>query len=87
MMNLDEKLGKFRKSRSACFLMSAFLQIVRHTENLFYDCEWKGDTEECYDLLVPVFTEMGFCYAFNSRHAEVSWPWLVIFKRFQTKNR
>ncbi|CAG9785122.1 unnamed protein product [Diatraea saccharalis] len=49
--------------------------IVRRCEELFYDCEWKGDSEECCDLLVPVFTEMGFCYAFNSRHAEKTWPW------------
>ncbi|XP_028179101.1 pickpocket protein 28-like [Ostrinia furnacalis] len=49
--------------------------IVRRCDSLFYDCEWKGDSEECCDLLVPVFTEMGFCYAFNSRHAEKTWPW------------
>ncbi|XP_045764971.1 sodium channel protein Nach-like isoform X1 [Maniola jurtina] len=53
----------------------AVFSIVRHCETLFYDCEWKGDPEECCALLVPVFTEMGFCYAFNSRHAERSWPW------------
>ncbi|CAH0727769.1 unnamed protein product, partial [Brenthis ino] len=53
----------------------AVLSIVSHSENVLYDCEWKGDSEECSDLLSPVFTEMGFCYAFNSRHAEKSWPW------------
>ncbi|XP_049865918.1 pickpocket protein 28-like isoform X2 [Pectinophora gossypiella] len=53
----------------------AVFSIVRRCETLFYDCEWKGDSEECCDLLVPVFTEMGFCYAFNSRHAEKTWPW------------
>ncbi|XP_046960505.1 sodium channel protein Nach-like isoform X2 [Vanessa cardui] len=53
----------------------AVFNIVRRCESLFYDCEWKGDSEECCDLLVPVFTEMGFCYAYNSRHAEKSWPW------------
>ncbi|KAL0892231.1 hypothetical protein ABMA27_015417 [Loxostege sticticalis] len=53
----------------------AVFSIVRRCDSLFYDCEWKGDSEECCDLLVPVFTEMGFCYAFNSRHAEKSWPW------------
>ncbi|XP_072940542.1 sodium channel protein Nach [Epargyreus clarus] len=53
----------------------AVYKIVKHCEALFFDCEWKGDSEECCDLLVPVFTEMGFCYAFNSRHAEKSWPW------------
>ncbi|XP_050682079.1 sodium channel protein Nach-like [Leptidea sinapis] len=53
----------------------AVFSIVRHCENLFFDCEWKGDSEECCDLLAPVFTEMGFCYAFNSKHAEISWPW------------
>ncbi|XP_063379360.1 sodium channel protein Nach [Cydia fagiglandana] len=53
----------------------AVYSIVRHPDSLFYECEWKGDSEECYDLLAPVFTEMGFCYAFNSRHAETSWPW------------
>ncbi|KAI5631548.1 amiloride-sensitive sodium channel domain-containing protein [Phthorimaea operculella] len=53
----------------------AVFSIVRRCESLFYDCEWKGDSEECCDLLIPVFTEMGFCYAFNSRHAEKTWPW------------
>ncbi|XP_045493644.1 sodium channel protein Nach-like isoform X1 [Colias croceus] len=53
----------------------AVFSIVRHCENAFYDCEWKGDSEECCDLVAPVFTEMGFCYAFNSKHAEKSWPW------------
>ncbi|XP_045514063.1 sodium channel protein Nach-like [Pieris brassicae] len=53
----------------------AVFNIVRHCENIFYDCEWKGDSEECCDLVAPVFTEMGFCYAFNSKHAEKSWPW------------
>lgn len=50
-------------------------QIVRHCESLFYDCEWKGDSEECCDVLIPVFTEMGLCYSFNSKHAEKVWPW------------
>ncbi|XP_047985980.1 sodium channel protein Nach-like isoform X2 [Leguminivora glycinivorella] len=54
---------------------TAVYRIVRHPDSLFYECEWKGDSEECYDLLAPVFTEMGFCYAFNSRHAETTWPW------------
>ncbi|XP_052753537.1 sodium channel protein Nach-like [Galleria mellonella] len=53
----------------------AVFNIVRRCDSLFYDCEWKADSEECCDLLVPVFTEMGFCYAFNSRHAEKTWPW------------
>ncbi|XP_037874750.1 sodium channel protein Nach [Bombyx mori] len=53
----------------------AVFKVVRHCETLFYDCVWKGDSEECCDLLIPVFTEMGFCYAFNSRHAEKIWPW------------
>ncbi|CAH2992146.1 unnamed protein product [Chilo suppressalis] len=53
----------------------AVLKIVRRCDELFYDCEFKGDSEECCDLLVPVFTEMGFCYSFNSRHAEKTWPW------------
>ncbi|KAJ0179941.1 hypothetical protein K1T71_004532 [Dendrolimus kikuchii] len=53
----------------------AMFKIVRHCETLFYDCEMKGDSEECCDLLIPVFTEMGFCYAYNSRHAEKVWPW------------
>ncbi|XP_075970520.1 sodium channel protein Nach-like isoform X1 [Anticarsia gemmatalis] len=53
----------------------AVFQIVRHCDSLFYDCEWKGDSEECCDMLMPVFTEMGFCYAFNSKHAEKIWPW------------
>lgn len=48
---------------------------MHHCDTLFYECEWKGDSEECCDLLFPVFTEMGFCYAFNSRHAERTWPW------------
>ncbi|KAG7299422.1 hypothetical protein JYU34_016375 [Plutella xylostella] len=54
---------------------AAVLEIVHHCDTLFYECEWKGDSEECCDLLFPVFTEMGFCYAFNSRHAERTWPW------------
>ncbi|KAL4703487.1 hypothetical protein ACJJTC_014357 [Scirpophaga incertulas] len=53
----------------------AVFSVVRRCDALFYDCELKGDSEECCDLLVPVFTEMGFCYAFNSRHAEKTWPW------------
>ncbi|XP_013178118.1 PREDICTED: sodium channel protein Nach-like isoform X2 [Papilio xuthus] len=53
----------------------AVFSIVQRCEAAFYDCEWKGDSEECCDFLVPVFTEMGFCYAYNSRHAEKSWPW------------
>ncbi|XP_030023452.2 sodium channel protein Nach-like [Manduca sexta] len=52
----------------------AVFKIVRHCESMFYDCEWKGDSEECCDLLIPVFTEMGFCYAFNSRHAGKTGP-------------
>ncbi|KAI8428834.1 hypothetical protein MSG28_007489 [Choristoneura fumiferana] len=71
---VDEELLE-RYINSAFLIFLLILQIVRHSETLFYDCEWRGDSEECYDLLVPVFTEMGFCYAFNSRHAEVSWPW------------
>ncbi|GBP44395.1 Sodium channel protein Nach [Eumeta japonica] len=53
----------------------AVFSIVSHCESLFYDCEWKGESEECCDVMVPVFTEMGFCYAFNSKHAERAWPW------------
>ncbi|XP_041976407.1 sodium channel protein Nach-like isoform X6 [Aricia agestis] len=53
----------------------AVFSVVRHCEVLFYDCEWKGDSEECCDMVSPVFTEMGFCYAFNSKHAETTWPW------------
>ncbi|CAH2075249.1 unnamed protein product, partial [Iphiclides podalirius] len=53
----------------------AVFSIVQRCESAFFDCEWKGDSEECCDLLAPVFTEMGFCYSFNSKHAERSWPW------------
>ncbi|CAG9560390.1 unnamed protein product [Danaus chrysippus] len=60
----------------------AVFSIVRHCDTIFYDCEWKGDSEECCDLLVPVFTEMGFCYAFNSRHAERTWPWQTQNEQF-----
>ncbi|CAK1553645.1 unnamed protein product [Leptosia nina] len=63
------------ESNPAMNTKEAVFNIVRHCENLFYDCEWKGDSEECCDLVAPVFTEMGFCYAFNSKHAEKTWPW------------
>ncbi|XP_063531962.1 sodium channel protein Nach [Cydia strobilella] len=67
--------GSEEMSPPAADPKKAVYSIVRHPDFLFYECEWKGDSEECYDLLAPVFTEMGFCYAFNSRHAETSWPW------------
>ncbi|XP_053602844.1 sodium channel protein Nach [Plodia interpunctella] len=72
----DENLvGKSGAEAPGINQKEAVFSIVRRCESLFYDCEWKGDSEECCDLLVPVFTEMGFCYAFNSRHAEKIWPW------------
>ncbi|XP_063821327.1 sodium channel protein Nach-like [Ostrinia nubilalis] len=73
----DKLMGKNDKEPPAPITdpKDAVFKIVRRCDSLFYDCEWKGDSEECCDLLVPVFTEMGFCYAFNSRHAEKTWPW------------
>ncbi|KOB74468.1 Uncharacterized protein OBRU01_09119 [Operophtera brumata] len=73
--SIEERAGEFVTDQD--LVARGLTDIVRHCETLFFDCEWKGDSEECCDLLMPVFTEMGFCYAFNSRHAEKSWPWFI----------
>ncbi|XP_077287685.1 sodium channel protein Nach-like [Arctopsyche grandis] len=39
-------------------------------------CAFKADSEDCCELFMPMITENGFCYAFNSRHIEKTWPWL-----------
>ncbi|XP_066994081.2 sodium channel protein Nach-like [Anabrus simplex] len=37
--------------------------------SIFENCEYKAVKTNCCKLFKPLSTEMGFCYAFNSRHA------------------
>ncbi|XP_066904739.1 sodium channel protein Nach isoform X1 [Halyomorpha halys] len=49
-------------------------KVVDHCEDILFDCYWKGKEFDCCDAFFPAFTEKGFCYSFNSIHAEKIWP-------------
>lgn len=43
-------------------------------EDIFTECSFKSYNISCCDHFFPVFTEIGFCYAFNSRLYEIKPP-------------
>lgn len=48
---------------------------MNRCEEIFESCEFKSYNTNCCDYFLPVFTEKGFCYTFNSRHYEKKVPW------------
>ncbi|XP_071050746.1 sodium channel protein Nach [Onthophagus taurus] len=48
------------------------MQFVKSCENVFTECIWKSESYVCCDGFFPIFTEIGFCYTFNSRHYEMN---------------
>ncbi|VVC41222.1 Hypothetical protein CINCED_3A010987 [Cinara cedri] len=53
-------------------------KVVFHCEDLLFDCTFKGEPYNCCTEFVPVFTEYGFCYSFNSEYVIEDWPWKPI---------
>lgn len=48
--------------------------LMERCEDVFTRCSWKSHDYNCCDGFFPVFTEIGFCYAFNSRLYERKFP-------------
>ncbi|XP_046403250.1 sodium channel protein Nach-like [Ischnura elegans] len=63
-------------------LRNICMKIYSHCEDIFKDCSWKGKEQGscCFpnnpNGLKPLFTDHGFCYAFNSQKTEDIWPWI-----------
>lgn len=64
VFNLKEKLGNEKKTT----LRQLVFNVAMSCENLFYDCKFRGESISCCEYFKPIYTERGFCYAFNSRY-------------------
>ncbi|KAK5644500.1 hypothetical protein RI129_005800 [Pyrocoelia pectoralis] len=51
------------------------VELMSPCEKLFTQCQWKSIDYDCCTSFLPIFTENGFCYSFNSRHYERKDPW------------
>lgn len=57
---------KMEKELKSTLRQLAFKVAIR-CEDLFQNCKFRGDDIPCCDYFSPVYTERGFCFAFNSR--------------------
>ncbi|CRK90740.1 CLUMA_CG004432, isoform A [Clunio marinus] len=69
----DEKMKKFSSFVKTIGLRQLIFNIAMKCEQLFVDeddmvCEYLGMEYRCCDIFKPVYTERGFCYAFNSKY-------------------
>ncbi|XP_019871698.2 sodium channel protein Nach [Aethina tumida] len=55
-------------------LRDFIFQLMIKCENVFEKCIWKTIIYSCCNVFFPVFTEIGFCYTFNSEHYEKIMP-------------
>lgn len=56
-----DELNKFN-------LRALVFEIGMKCSELFVMCNFKDEDISCCDYFMPVFTEHGFCYAFNARY-------------------
>jgi acid-sensing ion channel, other len=59
--NIDEK--KFDTT-----LRQLAFKVAMKCKDLFDVCTYRGETVECCDYFKSIYTERGFCYAFNARY-------------------
>lgn len=45
----------------------AFKVAMKYSD-LFYSCRFLGEDSSCCETFLPLYTEQGFCYAFNPRY-------------------
>ncbi|KAK3911908.1 Sodium channel protein Nach [Frankliniella fusca] len=56
--------------------MAALEPYVVSRCEVLVECAYKGELEiECCSYFTPIFTEHGFCFAFNLRFNETEWPY------------
>lgn len=60
----------FKFDLSNKFANESIFDVIKETAPLFEDtalgCLWQYEMSSCTDILVPVLTEEGLCFTFNS---------------------
>lgn len=46
------------------------VQVTKNCQNWLHDCYFIGLQENCCDIFLPVLTDAGFCYTFNSKYID-----------------
>lgn len=49
-------------------LRELVFKVHVNCEDIFESCSFKNEKEKCCSIFKPIYTEQGFCYAFNSRY-------------------
>lgn len=49
-------------------LRQLVFKVALKCEDLFYACSYRGEEIPCCEVFTPLYTERGFCYAFNARY-------------------
>ncbi|KAL1514317.1 hypothetical protein ABEB36_003590 [Hypothenemus hampei] len=72
MNNLEVFSKKYQSRTDLNFtdLRQLAFKLIDRCENLFESCQFKGEIINCCNgILLPVLTENGACYTFNSKHS------------------
>ncbi|XP_075213735.1 sodium channel protein Nach-like [Lycorma delicatula] len=67
--NIDKFVGD--KSLPQDNFKQILSEVRISCDDLAYDCEWKDMEFSCCDAFLPIRTENGFCYSFNSQQAQL----------------
>lgn len=59
--------AKLENAEKTTLRVLAF-KVAMKCEDLFYACQYRGEDISCCEYFTPLYSERGFCFAFNARY-------------------
>lgn len=57
---------RFQNKFSNNSIYETIKEIAPSIRRIFYLCRWKGTFRRCSTMFTPIFTQDGYCFAFNA---------------------
>lgn len=68
LYRIISKTSKKLDNEKKTTLRQLVFKVALKCEDLFYTCSYRGEEIPCCEVFTPLYTERGFCYAFNARY-------------------